>query len=335
MTKDMLVQVAACTTATSAWSMVEGMFSSMTRARCINTRLSLITLKKGDMTVANYVGKMRALADELAVTGKVVDDDDLISYIIAGLDEDYEPVIQSIVGRPDQVSVGEAFAQLLSFEHRLLLHRGEESQASANSASHGCGPRGTGSNNVTSNNCTHGGNFTNSSSRGGRGRGNPSGGRGSPAIIDNRPKCQLCYKRGYTVKDCWYRYNENFVPDERFAGSAASYGVDTNWYLDTGTTDHVTGDLEKLTVRDKYHGNDQIHTSGAGMEISHIGNSVVKTPIRNLYLNNILYAPKASKNLVSAYRLTCDNFVFIELYRKFFCIEDLATKRTLLRGSMS
>jgi hypothetical protein len=44
--------------------------------------------------------------------------------------------------------------------------------------------------------------------------------------------------------------------------------------------------LEKLTVHDKYHGNDQIHTaSEAGMKISHIGNSVVKTPSRNLYLN--------------------------------------------------
>ena len=232
--------------------------------------------------------------DELTVSGKVVDDDDLISYIIAGLDDDYEPMIQSIVGQPDQVTVGEAFAQLLNFEHRLLLYRGgEDGQVSVNSASHGRGQQrgntsgGSGGNNNFSNN------------RGGRGRGNPSSGHGNPAPggVDNRPKYQLCYKRGHTVKE--YRYDENFVADERFAGPAFSYGVDTNWYLDTDETDHVTGDMKKLTVREKYHRHDQIHTaSGAGMEITHIGNSVVKTPSRNIYLNNILYAPKANKNLV-------------------------------------
>lgn len=233
------------------------------------------------MTVANYVGKMRALADELVVSGKFVDDDELISYIIASLEEDYEHVIQSIVGRPDQVTVSEAFFQLLSFEHRLLLCRGEEGQASAN--------RGQSHNTIGggSNNRTRGGsNNVGNGNRGGRGRGNPSGARGNPGGVDNRPKCQLCYKRGHTVKDCWFRYDENFVLDERFASSAISYGVDTNWYLDTGATDHATGELEKLTVHDKYHGNDQIHTaSEAGMKISHIGNSVVKTRSRNLYLN--------------------------------------------------
>jgi hypothetical protein len=48
--------------------------------------------------------------------------------------------------------------------------------------------------------------------------------------------------------------------------------VDTNWYTDTGATDHITGELEKLTVRDKYHDTDQVHTaSGVGMRINQIG----------------------------------------------------------------
>jgi hypothetical protein len=33
-----------------------------------------------------------------------------------------------------------------------------------------------------------------------------------------------------------------------------SYGVNTNWYVDTRATDHITSELEKLMVRDKYHG---------------------------------------------------------------------------------
>jgi hypothetical protein len=35
-----------------------------------------------------------------------------------------------------------------------------------------------------------------------------------------------------------------------------AYNVDTDWYTDTGATDHITSDLNKLTMREKYHRND-------------------------------------------------------------------------------
>jgi hypothetical protein len=103
--------------------------------------------------------------------------------------------------------------------------------------------------------------------------------------------------------------------------------------MDSGATDNITSDLEKLVVRDKYHGGDQIHTaSGAGMEIKHIGHSLVHTPTRNLHLNNILHVPKAAKNLVSVHRLTKDNSVFLEFHPDYFLIKDQATKNTILKG---
>jgi hypothetical protein len=53
-------------------------------------------------------------------------------------------------------------------------------------------------------------------------------------------------------------------------------------------------------VRDKYKGNDQIHTaSGASMKISHIGHAIVPTSSRNIHLNDVLHIPDAAKNLVS------------------------------------
>jgi hypothetical protein len=57
------------------------------------------------------------------------------------------------------------------------------------------------------------------------------------------------------------------------------YGIYTNWYTDTGATDHITGELEKLDVRNKYNGTDQVHiANGSGMNISHIGHSIIPTP---------------------------------------------------------
>jgi hypothetical protein len=112
-----------------------------------------------------------------------------------------------------------------------------------------------------------------------------------------------------------------------------TYGIDTNWYVNSGATDNITGDLDKLTMRDDYTGNDEIHTtSGAGMEIQKIGQSIVHTPDRNLLLNNVLFAPDANKNLISVHHFTTDNNAFIELHPDFFLVKDQATKRTLLRG---
>jgi hypothetical protein len=35
-----------------------------------------------------------------------------------------------------------------------------------------------------------------------------------------------------------------------------SSNADPNWYMDSGATDHITGDLDKLTKHDTYFGQD-------------------------------------------------------------------------------
>nr|ABA98728.2 retrotransposon protein, putative, Ty1-copia subclass [Oryza sativa Japonica Group] len=102
-------------------------------------------------------------------------------------------------------------------------------------------------------------------------------------------------------------------------------GTDTNWYMDTGATDHITGKLEKLTTHEKYNGKEQIHTaSGAGMDIKHVGHSIIHTPVRNIHLKNILHVRKVKKNLISAHRLAVDNNAFVEVHSRFFAIKDQA-----------
>ena len=67
---------------------------------------------------------------------------------------------------------------------------------------------------------------------------------------------------------CFKRFDASVTgPLQKSASSAmTSYGVDTNWYLDTGATDHITGELEKLSFRDKYNGGEQVHAAnGSGM----------------------------------------------------------------------
>jgi histone deacetylase 1/2 len=127
---------------------------------------------------------------------------------------------------------------------------------------------------------------------------------------------------------------ENYRGPEKSAGAAyGSYGVDTNWYTDSRATDHITGELEKLHMRGRYNGNEQIHTtSGAGMDIRHIGHSVFYTPTHDLHLNNILHVPKSIKSLLSTSRLARDNHAFVEYWPNSFFVKDQDTREVLLQG---
>jgi histone deacetylase 1/2 len=133
-------------------------------------------------------------------------------------------------------------------------------------------------------------------------------------------QCQVCLKEGHNAASCWHRFDADYVPDEKLANTVVHrYGVDSNWYTDTGATDHITSELDKLVIHDKYNGNDQIRTaSGAGMNINHIGKAIVSTPNCNLHLNNFLHVPNAKKNLVSVHRLAADNNAFLEFHPNFF-----------------
>jgi hypothetical protein len=68
--RDILVQITALPTAAAVWKHLETPFASQSRARVINTRMALATTQKGSSSAAEYVSKMKTLADEMASTGK-------------------------------------------------------------------------------------------------------------------------------------------------------------------------------------------------------------------------------------------------------------------------
>ncbi|WVZ48786.1 hypothetical protein U9M48_000195 [Paspalum notatum var. saurae] len=257
LSREVLAQIGTCKTATQLWKTLEKMYSSQTRARAVNTRIALATTQKGNMTMTEYIGKMKSLADEMACAGKPLEDEELVQYILAGLDMDYNPIVSSIVTKTEATSFADLSSQLLSFEQRINLYSGG-SQSSVNAASRGGrgrGSRGRMPGRGRGDNRNRGG-YSNTTPRsfnnGGRGGYNNN-------MPRQKPRCQVCFKEGHTADKCWHRYEEDYVPEERH--TAAAYSVDTNWYTDTGATDHITSELNKLTMREKYNGGDQIHTA--------------------------------------------------------------------------
>lgn len=112
-------------------------------------------------------------------------------------------------------------------------------QSSANIAA-----KGRGSNN-NFNNTTRGGHGGGCGTGRGRGRhtgAHPQGGGSSGVTY------QLCDKDRHTIVRCFKRFNTSFTepPPKTASLATTSYGEDTNWYMDTGATDHITSELEKL-----------------------------------------------------------------------------------------
>jgi hypothetical protein len=97
--------------------------------------------------------------------------------------------------------------------------------------------------------------------------------------------------------------------------------------------DHITGELERLTMHERYTGNDQIRAAnGAGINITHVGKSILPNPSHPLYLNQVLRVPHAHKQLMSIHCFNLDNHTFIELHHLFFLIQDQATRKVLLHS---
>jgi histone deacetylase 1/2 len=123
---------------------------------------------------------------------------------------------------------------------------------------------------------------------------------------------------GHSARDGWWCHDDRGNNGGNKSANVASYGVDTNWYYDTDATDHITGELSKLTTN-TYLGQDRVRTSeGTGMHISPIGHSILHTPHNSFDLNAILHVPSASKNLLFVHRFTLDNHVFIEFHPFLF-----------------
>jgi hypothetical protein len=97
------------------------------------------------MTVAEYVGKMKSLGDEMAAAGRPLEDDELVEYILTGLDEEFDSLVSSVLARSELITISELYSQMLAFETRIdLSNKGNTSGSSSNAASRGRGRGGPG-----------------------------------------------------------------------------------------------------------------------------------------------------------------------------------------------
>jgi hypothetical protein len=78
---------------------------------------------------------MKGFVDETSATGKPLEDEDFVSYVLAGLDQDYNSFVENVTDK-EEISLGSMYSQLLATEARLDL-QSTQSQSLVNALLHG------------------------------------------------------------------------------------------------------------------------------------------------------------------------------------------------------
>jgi gag-polypeptide of LTR copia-type len=120
LTEPLQAQIINCATSRELWDYLKSTFSATSRARLSELRRQLQTTTKGGLSCADFVQKMRSIADELSFIGSPVSDDDLVLQILRGLGSEFNSFVVAANTRSEPLRLPELQAMLLT--HESLLH---------------------------------------------------------------------------------------------------------------------------------------------------------------------------------------------------------------------
>lgn len=202
---NLLSQVIGCKTSLDVWNVIHQNFHSQTAARVMSYKRQLQSIRKGNLSIREYLNKIKNICDMLESSGHKVDETEHVLTILNGLDDNFEAIVAVITSRETTPSVQYVTSILLAHEGRLEQKQASTQEFSINYAATPSGNRGSyrseqNVNNGRNNQAGRGAQSYGRSGMYGRGRGR---GRNN----NNRPKCQICEKVGHTALRCYFRDN--------------------------------------------------------------------------------------------------------------------------------
>jgi hypothetical protein len=104
-------------TTAETWATISAIFKSTSKAKVTHVLTALNNIKKKEMTVKQYISKMSGFRSELAAAGKIINDEEMIGYITAGLDNTYNSLVVRVDNTPG-ISLTNVTNQINSFDMR-------------------------------------------------------------------------------------------------------------------------------------------------------------------------------------------------------------------------
>ena len=100
-------------------------FASQTKAKISQFKTKLQNIKKDDLSVKDYLLKIKSLIDQLASVRYIVTTKDHIDAIFDGLSFEYDTFVVSVNSRNDLYTVAEIESLLLAQENEIEKHSKE------------------------------------------------------------------------------------------------------------------------------------------------------------------------------------------------------------------
>ncbi|KAJ0110443.1 hypothetical protein Patl1_01269 [Pistacia atlantica] len=116
-----LSAVYGLTTSKMVWNTLASRFAPQSRSRISHLKRQLQTLQQGNKTCFDYLLLAKSWPDQLTAASKSVDEKDLISYVVGGLNPIYNPFITSFnfATRDKSISFDDFQSELLNYEQLL------------------------------------------------------------------------------------------------------------------------------------------------------------------------------------------------------------------------
>ncbi|XP_022151683.1 uncharacterized protein LOC111019598 [Momordica charantia] len=303
MAADVAMQVMGFSTSRELWTAVQELFGVQSRAEVDYLKQVFQQTCKGSLQMIEYLKLMKSHADNLALAGSSVSVRDLVSQVLTGLDEEYNPIVVAVQGKVN-LSWSEMHAELLTYEKRLEYQNSLKSGIPINQTqtpsvnyvdgrSFQTNQRTNNGNNSHGSNTHRGGGYQRGSfGQRNRGRGPQPTQHKNFTPSNSGPNVFAAHHTSTTV-------------------TTPETVIDPSWYADSGATSHVTANPNNVEQKVDYSGTENvIVANGNKLSISHIGSTNIHASGGSLKLKDVLRVPDIAKNL------------------------DKASGRTLLKGTL-
>jgi hypothetical protein len=100
------------------------------------TSSKLCSTRKGEQTYSVYYAQMKGFTDEMAATSKRLEGEEVICYILDGLDFIYNSFVEAFTAKTEPQTLNDMHSQLLTAEARVESQK-EHQHISANAAQRG------------------------------------------------------------------------------------------------------------------------------------------------------------------------------------------------------
>ena len=355
--EDVLEHIRDAETPKDAWDTFAKLFSKKNDTKLQLLESELLSVAQRDMTVAQYFHKVKTLCREISELDSEapIGDTRMKRIIIHGLKPEFRSFVAAIQGWQTQPSLVE-FENLLAGQEALAKQMGGVSLKTEEEALYANKSRWNSKQHATGRSKKNNDKARSHQDERSIGAGGASKNQDNGRKFEGN--CYKCGKKGHMAKDCWSKkkiIESNAatsksedewdvealfaMEEEELALTATTFNqinYENDWIVDSGCSNHMTGDKEKLQNLLEYKGSRVVVTANnSKLPIAHIGNMTVSPQYSNteVSLQNVYHVPGMKKNLLSVAQLTSSGHSVLFSPQDVKIYRDLEiTKEPIMKG---